>query len=155
SSQGSFRKLLEVRLIRVIEVWLEVAEGRRHRVETVGSDGGGVRVAQFRERLCVEPKITVRVVALRRGDVSFVRERLSGQQADARVVPAFGQVVADLQAVLAAAEFARRLRGKVIRKCQKDFCAEGLEQRPPAVAGQGRTQGADALRCDDRDALRL
>jgi len=70
-------------------------------------------------------------------------------------VASFGQVVANFQLVFLTAKLARNLCGKVIRKGQKYLRAEGLQKLCPGLTGQRRLQRADALRGDDRDALRL
>ena len=65
-----------------------------------------------------------------------MRDGLAGEQADAGVVSAFGEVVADLELVFASAELACRARGEVIRKREENLGAEGLKQRAPALPGQ-------------------
>ncbi len=66
------------------------------------------------------------VVALGCGDVGPVRDGIPREQADARVVPAFRQVVTDLQAVFPPAEVAGGLCGEVVRKRQENLGAERL-----------------------------
>src|SRR5216684_363508 len=115
ASEFSFCELLEVRLVRVVVIGLEVAKGRRYRVESVIGDGDGLGVAQFREGLHVEAVVGLSVVALGCGDVRPVRNGFASEQADAGVVATFREVVADLQAVFTSAEVAGRLGGKVVR----------------------------------------
>src|ERR1700726_1751425 len=103
SSEFSIRELPKIRFVRVVEVWLQVAEHRRQRVCAVVSDGHRLRIAEFREGLHVEAKINLRVVALRCRNVGLVRERFSCEQAYASVVPALREVVINLELVFASA----------------------------------------------------
>src|SRR5262249_55261658 len=68
---------------------------------------------------------------------------------------ALGQAVADFKLVLASTEIARCSGGEIIGEREKDLGAEGLEKGAPAFTGQRGAQRADALRGNDRDALRL
>ena len=145
----------KVRIVRVVVVGLQVAKHRRRGVESVVGNDDGLSVAQLHERLHVEAVVALRVVALGGDDVGFVGEGLAGEPTDLGVVPAFGQTVADFELVLASAEIARCPRGEIIGQREKDLGAEGLEKGAPAFAGQRGAQRADALRGDDRDALRL
>src|SRR5579863_759868 len=95
------------------------------------------------------------VVALRCGDVCFVGNRLAREQADAGIVAAFRKVVADLELILASAELAGRPCREVVGKGEEDLGAKGLEKRAPAVAWHGGLERTDALRGNNRDALRL
>jgi hypothetical protein len=60
-----------------------------------------------------------------------MRDGFTREKADAGVVAAFGQVVADFQAVFPATEFARGSCREIIRKSEKDLRAECLEKRAP------------------------
>src|SRR6266550_5961421 len=90
------RKLSEIGFVYVVEVGLEVAKHRRHRVCAVIGHGYGLRVTQFHEGFRIEAEIVVRAVALRGGYIRLVREGLASEEADIRVVPAFREVVASL-----------------------------------------------------------
>src|SRR5208283_3679041 len=68
---------------------------------------------------------------------------------------ALREVVADLEPVLPPAEIARGASGKVIRERQKYLCPEGLQKGAPGFTRQRGLERADALRRDDRNALRL
>jgi predicted phage gp36 major capsid-like protein len=78
-------------------------------IQSVIGDDYGLGVAQFRERLHVEAEIALRVVALGGGNIGLVREGISRQQADARIIPAFREVVID-RAKPSALSRARLLR---------------------------------------------
>src|SRR5216684_2527378 len=54
-SQLPVCRLPEIRLVWVVEIGLEVTEHRRHRIEPVVGTRHGLRVAQLRERLHIEP----------------------------------------------------------------------------------------------------
>ena len=82
-------------------------------------------------------------------------QRIPGEQTDAGIMAAFRQVVADFEPVFAPAQVTRSPGRKVVGKSEKDFGPEGLEQCPPAVSRQGGSERTDALRGDDRNALRL
>src|SRR5260370_13998264 len=114
SLEFSIGELPEVGFVRVVVVRLQVAKHRWHRVGAVVGDGYGLRVAQFRESLHVEAKISVGVVALGGRDVGLVGERFSSEQANSCIVATLGKVVADLELVLAPAEVAGGPGGKVI-----------------------------------------
>src|SRR6266403_2129330 len=96
SLQFSVRKLPEIGFVYVVEVGLEVAKHRRHRVRAVIGDGYGLRVTQFHEGLRVEAEIVVRAVALGCRDIRLLRERLAGEEADVCVMATFRKVVAGL-----------------------------------------------------------
>ena len=68
---------------------------------------------------------------------------------------AFREVVADFELVFPPAKLACGARGEVIRKREENLGAEGLQERAPGIAWQGGLERTDALRGDDRDALRL
>src|SRR6185437_16965731 len=57
--------------------------------------------------------------------------------------------------VFLAAQRRRRLDRELVRLRKEDFGAEGLEQRPPALAGERLLERGDALGGDDRDAAGL
>src|ERR1700719_4683540 len=94
ASEFSMGQLLEIGFVANVVIRLQVAKGRRYRVEPVVGDGDGLGVSQFRERLHVEAVVALRVVTLRSGDIGAVGDGFSGEQADARVMAAFRQVVA-------------------------------------------------------------
>src|SRR5882762_5785014 len=155
SSELSLRELLEVGFADVRVVGLEVTKGRGHRIEAVIGEYHRLRVLQLGECFHVEPEVRAWVVTLGGGDVRTMRNGLPGQKADAGIVPAFRKAVADLELIFAPAEFARDLRGEVIGECEEYFCTERLEQCAPRFPGHRGLERADALRGDDRDALRL
>src|SRR5579859_3941506 len=90
ASEFSVVQLLEVGFVRVVVVGLQVAKQRGNWIDAVIRDGYRLRVAEFHERLGVKAKIFLRVVALGSSDVGAMRQRVSGEQADARIVPTFG-----------------------------------------------------------------
>ncbi len=69
-----------------------------------------------------------------------MRDGLAGEQADTRIVSAFGKVVANLELVFASAEFARNAGREVVRESQEYLRAERLNQRSPGLSGQRRFQ---------------
>lgn len=81
-------------------------------------------LTQFCERLHVEPKVGLRVIALGSRDVGAMRQRVAGQQTDAGIVPALGKVVADFQLIFTTAQLACVLGRKIIGKREEDFRAE-------------------------------
>src|SRR5208282_4977687 len=99
SSEFSVCELSEVGFVRVVKVRLQITKHRRHGIRAVIRDSHGLRVAEFCEGLHVEAKINLRVVALRGGDIGFVRESFSCEQAYAGVVPTLREVVTDLEFV--------------------------------------------------------
>jgi len=115
----------------------------------------GLRVAEFREGLHVEPKIDLRVVALRGRNVGLVRERFSCEQADSGVVPTLREVVANLQLIFASAQLARCPGGEIIRECEEYLRAESLQECAPRFTGQSGLERTDALGSDNWNALRL
>src|SRR6202140_1070059 len=155
SSEFSVCKLPKVGFVRVVEVGLQVAEHRRHRVRAVIRNGHGLCVAQFREGLHVEPKIDLRVVALRGRNVGLVRERFSCEQAYTGVVPTLGEVVTDLELVFASAQLAGGSGREIIRECEEYLRAESLQECAPSVTRQSRLERTDALSGDNWNALRL
>ena len=97
----------------------------------------------------------VRAVALGCRDIRLVREGFASEEADIRVVPAFREVIAGLQFVLAPANLAGDSRGEVIGKRQKDLGAKCLEKSSPGFPRQRGLEGTDALGRDDRDTFGL
>src|ERR1700729_3171786 len=90
-------QLLEVGFVWVVVVRLQVAKQRGNGIEAVIRDGYRLRVAEFHKRLGVKAEILLRVIAFGSGYIGAMRQRVSGEQADAGIVPAFRQVVADFQ----------------------------------------------------------
>ena len=148
-------ELNEVRIVGVVVMGLQIAKCRWRWVDSVVGKDYRLRVAQLHEGFHVEAIVAVRAVALRGDDIGLVGERLAGEPTDLGVVPAFRQAIADFELVFASAEVAGCLRGEIVRQRQENLGAEGLEERAPAFAGQRGAQRANALRGDDRDALRL
>src|SRR6202167_5144607 len=155
SSEFSVCKLPKVGFVRVVEVGLQVAKHRRHRVRAVICNGHGLCVAEFRKRLHVEPKIDLRVVALRGRNVRLVGQRLSCEQAYTGVVPTLGEVVTDLELVFASAQLAGGSGREIIRECEEYLRAESLQECAPSFTRQSRLERTDALSSDNWNALRL
>src|ERR1700680_2212055 len=155
SSEFSVCELPEIGFVRVVKVRLQITEHRRHRIGAVIRDSHGLRVAEFREGLHVEPKIDLCVVAFRSRNVRLVRQRLSCEQAYTGVVPALGEVVTDLELVFASAQLAGGSGREIIRKCEEYLRAECLQKCTPCFTGQSRLKRTDALGSDDWNALRL
>src|SRR5579883_762690 len=155
SSEFSVCELPKVGFVRVVEVGLQVAEHRRHGIRAVIRDGHGLRVAEFREGLHIEPKIDLRVVALRGRNVGLVRQRLSCEQAHTGVVPTLREVVIDLQLVFASAQLARGSGREIIGECEEYFRAESLQEGPPCFTGQSRLERTNALGGHNWDAFWL
>src|SRR5581483_4230409 len=105
--------------------------------------------------LHVEAKVRLRVVAFRGGHIGAVRDGFSGEQAHPGVVPALGDVVADLELVLPSADLACSPCREVIGEREDNFGAEGLQQRAPSLARQDGLEGTNALRRDNGNALGL
>src|SRR6185437_6858040 len=147
--------LFEIRLVRVGVIGLDIAECRRHWFEAVVCDHDGLRVLEFRERLNLETKVGLRVVALRGGDIRSVRDGVAGEETDAGVVPALGEVVADLELIFFPAKLASSSCREVIRKREKYLGAKGLDEGAPCLSGERRFQRADALRSDNGNATGL
>src|SRR5258707_48529 len=76
------------------------------------------------------------VVGLRCSEVGPVGLGLARQETDVRIVAGFGKVIANLELVFLATKLAGNLRGKVIRKGQKNLRAKGLQKRAPGLTGQ-------------------
>src|SRR5580704_18367854 len=155
SSEFSVCELPKVRFVRVVEVGLQVAKHRRHRVRAVICNSHGLCVAEFRKRLHVEPKIDLRVVALRGRNVRLVRQRLSCEQAYTGVVPTLGEVVTYLELVFASAQLAGSSGREIIRECEEYLRAKSLQECAPSVTGESGLERTYALGSDNRDALRL
>src|ERR1700686_833901 len=155
SSEFSVCELPEVGFVRVVKVRLQVAEHRWHRIGAVIRDSHGLCVAEFRERLHVEPKIDLCVVAFRGRNVRLVRQRLSCEQAYTGVVPTLGEVVTDLELVFASAQLAGGSGREIIRECEEYLRAESLEKGAPSFTRQSRLERTDALSGDNWNALRL
>src|SRR6202051_922169 len=155
SSELSVCELPKVGFVRVVKVGLQVAEHRRHRIGAVICDGHGLRVAEFREGLHVEPKIDLGAVALRGRNVGLVRERFSCEQAYTGVVPTLGEVVTDLELVCASAQLARCPGGEIVRECEEYLRAESLQECAPRFTWQSGLERTDALGSDNWNALRL
>src|SRR6202162_1493977 len=155
SSEFSACKLPKVGFVRVVEVGLQVAKHRRHRVRAVICNGHGLCVAEFRKRLHVEPKIDLRVVALRSRNVRLVGQRLSCEQAYTGVVPTLGEVVTDLKLVFASAQLAGGSGREIIRECEEYLRAKSLQECAPSFTGESGLERTYALGSDNRDALRL
>ena len=68
----SIKHLFEIGFIHIVVIRLEVAQRRRHRIETVVGNSDGLGVLEFRERLRVESEVDLTVVTLRRADVGFI-----------------------------------------------------------------------------------
>src|ERR1700733_2338122 len=103
ASEFSVRDLSEVRFVWIVVIGLEVAESWRHRIESVIRNGDGLGVLEFCECLGVESEVDLTVITLRGADVGFVGKRFSREPTDTGVVPAFRNVVTDLQLVFASA----------------------------------------------------
>src|SRR6202140_4340803 len=155
SSEFSVCELPEVRFVCVVEIWFQVAEHRRHRIRAVIRDSHGLRVAEFREGLHVEPKIDLCVVAFRGRNVRLVRQRISCEQAYTGVVPTLGEVVTDLELVFASAQLAGGSGREIIRESEEYLRAECLQKCTPCFTGQSRLKGTDALGSNNWNALRL
>src|ERR1700688_2660566 len=155
SSEFSVCELPEVGYVRVVKVWLQITEHRRHRIRAVIRDSHGLRVAEFRKGLHVEPKINLSVVALRCRNVGLVRERFSCEQAYASVVPTLGEVVTDLELVFAPAQLTSGSGREIIRECEEYLRAECLQKRAPSVTGQSGLERTDALGSNNRNAFWL
>src|SRR6266705_3431799 len=125
--------LPEIRLVWVVEIGLEVAEHWRHRIEPVVGNRHGLRVAQLRKRLHIEPIIALLVVGLRLDEIGPVGLSFARQETDVRIVAGFGKVIANLELVFLATKLAGNPRGKVIRKGKKNLRAEGLQKRAPGL----------------------
>src|ERR1700686_5249133 len=136
SSEFSVCKLPEVGFVRVVKVRLQITEHRRHRIRAVIRDGHGLRVSQLREGLHVEPKINLRVIALRGRNVGPMRERFSCEQADSGVMAALRKVVANLELVFASAQLAGGSGGEIIRECEEYLRSESLQECAPSFTGQ-------------------
>src|ERR1700733_4417002 len=106
ASEFSVVQLLEVGFVGVVVVGLQVAKQRGNGIEAVIRDGHRLRVAEFHERLGVKAEILLRVVAFGSGDIGAMRQRVSSKEAHSGVVPAFREVVANLESVFAPAKFA-------------------------------------------------
>src|SRR6267142_2625167 len=155
SSDFSVCELPEVGFVCVVEIGFQVAEHRRHRIGAVIRDCHGLRVAEFREGLHVEPKIDLCVVAFRGRNVRLVRQCLSCQQAYTGVVPTLGEVVTDLELVFASAQLTGGSGREIIRECEKYLRAESLQECAPSFTGESGLERADALSGDNWNALRL
>src|SRR6516165_2450975 len=114
SSEFSVGQLPEVGFIGIVVVGLQITEHWWHRIGAIVSDRYRLRVWQLREGFHVKAKVRVGVVAFRGRDIRFMRECFSGEQTDSGVLAALGEVVADLELVLTAAELAGRSCRKVI-----------------------------------------
>src|SRR6185437_7304024 len=143
SSEFSVCELPEVGFVRIVQVRLQIAEHRRHRIRAVVRDGHGLRVAEFREGLHIEPKIDLCVVALRCGNVGLVRERFSCEQAYTSVVPTLREVVTDLQLVFAPAQLAGGSGREIIRECEEYLRAESLQECAPRFTGESGFERTD------------
>jgi len=123
--------LPEIGLVWVVEIGLEVAEHRRHRIEPVVSNRHGLRVAQLRKCLHIETIIALLVVGLRRCEIGSVGLGFARQKTDVGIVAGFGQVVTHFELVFLTAKLAGNLCGKVIRKGQENLGTKGLQKRAP------------------------
>ncbi len=128
--------LSEIRLVWVVEIGLQVAKHRRHRIEPVVGNRHRLRVAQLRECLHIKPIIALLVVGLRCCEIGPVGLSFARQETDVGVVASFGKVIANLELVFPTAKLAGNLCGKVIRKGQKNLRAEGLQKRAPGLTRQ-------------------
>src|ERR1700686_1194352 len=155
SSEFSVCELPEVGFVRVVKVRLQITKHRWHGIRAVIRDSHGLRVAEFREDLHVEPKIDLCVVAFRGRNVRLVRQRLSCEQAYTGVVPTLREVVTYLELVFASAQLAGGSGREIIRECEEYLRAECLQKCTPCFTGQSRLKRTDALGSDDWNALRL
>src|ERR1700686_675607 len=155
SSEFSVCELPEVGFVRVVKVRLQVTERRWHRIGAVIRDSHGLRVAEFREGLHVEPKIDLCVVAFRGRNVRLVRQRISCEQAYTGVVPTLREVVTDLKLVFASAQLAGGSGREIIRECEEYLRAKSLQECAPSFTGESGLERTYALGSDNRDALRL
>src|ERR1700733_4846275 len=155
SSEFSVCELPEVGFVRVVKVRLQITEHRWHRIGAVIGDSHGLRVAEFREGLHVEPKIDLCVVAFRGRNVRLVRQRLSCEQAYTSVVPTLGEVVTHLELVFASAQLAGSSGREIIRECEEYLRAECLQECSPSFTGESGFKRTDALGSDNWNTFRL
>ena len=84
-----------------------------------------------------------------------MRSRAAREDAHARILPVFRDVVIRFELLLLTAQLRGRPGAEVVGECQKDFRPERLEQGAPGFTRQRRPQRTDALGGHDRDAFGL
>ena len=146
------RHVIEVAGLHVQVVRLQVAVRRRLRVQPVVRQHHRLGVLQLAEDLGLEHVVQLEGVVLARRHGGLGRRGASGQQRHAGVLAGFRELIRRLQALGTAAQFGRDFRGELVGRGEEDLGAETLEECAPGLlAMDGRPQGADALRRDDRN----